>query len=197
MQIVLATTNPGKIREFQELSLGAPWLKLLPAPNGFDVEETGSTFLENAIIKATAAASLTGHMAIADDSGLAISALEGRPGIHSARYCEGSDADRVQKVLKEMVNVPKDERQAAFICAMALVNEQGKVLHQVLEAWTGTITFSEAGSNGFGYDPIFIPDTYDVTSAQLSSEEKNEISHRAQAWSKMLEYLKSIYAVRP
>jgi XTP/dITP diphosphohydrolase len=195
LQIVLATNNPGKVREFQELSKSAPWLKLVAAPEGFDVEETGSTFLENATLKATAAAALTGNLAIADDSGLAVEALGGRPGLHSARYCEGSDADRRDKLLKEMVNVPEGQRQAAFVCAMALVDGHGKELHQVLESWTGTISFSEAGSNGFGYDPIFIVEEDGMTSAELSCERKNEISHRAQAWSKMLEYLKQMCEV--
>jgi XTP/dITP diphosphohydrolase len=190
MQIILASTNLGKIRELKELSGSMPGLELLSAPDGFNPEETGQTFIENAIIKAHSAALLTGKPAIADDSGLTVDALNGKPGIHSARYCEGSDADRRAKLLKEMISVPQVERGAAFVCAMALVDERGNVLHKVLESWTGSIALAEAGRNGFGYDPIFIPERLNLTAAQLPQQQKNKISHRAKAWSKMLEYLR-------
>jgi XTP/dITP diphosphohydrolase len=193
LQVVLATTNRGKVKDFQELSLEAPWLELAPAPEGFDVEETGSTFLENAILKAIAAATLTGKLVIADDSGLTVEALNGGPGIYSARYCEGTDADRRAKLLKEMVAVPKEKRHAAFVCAMALADGQGTVLYQTQELWPGSIALTEAGKNGFGYDSLFVAANTCMTAAQLSHEQKNKISHRAQAWSKVLEYLKCMY----
>lgn len=190
MQIVLASKNPDKFREFKELSSEDSWLELIPAPEDLDVEETGSTFIENAIIKAQAAAVLTGQFAIADDSGLTVDALGGKPGINSARYCEGSDADRRAKLLKEMTNIPEAQRSAAYVCAMALVDVAGNVLHKVQEPWPGAIAFAEAGSNGFGYDPIFVVAGVDVTAAQLSPHAKNQVSHRAKAWRRMLEYLK-------
>src|SRR5438105_900064 len=102
MKVVIATTNPGKLKEFTELSAAEPWLELTMAPTDFGPDETGKTFVENAKIKAIEAAKRTGMMSVADDSGLIVEALDGKPGIHSARYCEGSDADRAQKVLEEL-----------------------------------------------------------------------------------------------
>src|SRR5438045_1562339 len=114
MRVVLATKNPGKLKELQELALDAPGLELILAPADVNPAETGTTVVENATIKAQAASKLTGLPAIADDSGLIVEALNGRPGIHSARYCEGTDADRRAKLLKEMADIPLDKREAAF-----------------------------------------------------------------------------------
>jgi XTP/dITP diphosphohydrolase len=190
MKVVLATTNPGKLREFKELSSGESWLEIVSAPSDFSPEETGKTFVENAKIKASTAAKMTGMMSIADDSGLIVEALNGRPGIHSARYCEGTDADRRKKVLSELNNVADDRRQAAFMCAMIVCDPDGSTAFSVIRYWEGQIVREERGDNGFGYDPIFKPNSKDMTAAQLSAADKNRISHRGQAWTEVLKFLK-------
>ncbi len=189
MDLVLATQNPGKLKELQALARVMPELHLILAPEGFDPEETGSTFIENALIKATEAARQTSIMSVADDSGLCVDALDGRPGIHSARYAPGSDADRRQKLLAEMAEIPEGKRQAAFVCAMALVDGSGAVLFTGQARWGGHLGFAERGSNGFGYDPIFYPDGLTQTSAEIETVLKNEISHRSQAWRQVLNFL--------
>jgi XTP/dITP diphosphohydrolase len=189
MKIVLATSNPGKLKEFQALSLAAPDLELILAPPGFNPEETGSTFVENALLKAREAAKLCQLPAIADDSGLTVEAMDGRPGIHSARYCEGSDADRRQKLLLELKDVPVGKRQAAFVCAVAFVDSNGEELFTCEQHWPGQIATSESGSNGFGFDPVFVPLGDEITSAQLEPAAKNEVSHRGQAWRRFLKHL--------
>jgi XTP/dITP diphosphohydrolase len=189
MKIVLATSNPGKLKEFQALSLEAPDLELILAPPGFNPEETGSTFVENALLKAREAAKLCQLPAIADDSGLTVEAMEGRPGIHSARYCQGSDADRRQKLLLELKDVPIGKRQAAFVCAVAFVDSNGEELFTCEQHWPGQIATSESGSNGFGFDPVFVPLGEEITAAQLEPAAKNEVSHRGQAWRRFLNHL--------
>jgi len=190
MKVVLATKNPGKLKELRELSGGVKNLELLLAPADFDPAETGDTFVENAIIKAKAAAAQTGLHALADDSGLEVKCLGGRPGIHSARYCEGTDADRRNKLLAEIKANECQDRAAAFVCAMAFCAPDGAVLHTSEARWHGQICDLERGSNGFGYDPIFYLQEKERTAAELSSDEKNKLSHRAQAWVKMLDHLK-------
>lgn len=192
MKVVLATKNPGKLKELQQLALEAPWLTLVLAPDNFDPEESGKTFVENATIKAQAASRLTGLPAIADDSGLIVEALNGRPGIHSARYCEGTDADRRAKLLQELANIPADKRDASFMCAMVFCNAQGEKLHTVIRFWSGRIGLKEAGQNGFGFDPLFYLLDSHKTAAELAPEEKNRLSHRGQAWRQMLAYLHSL-----
>ncbi len=190
MKLVLATHNPGKIREFSQMA--APHgIELLPMPEDLDPEETGLTFMENALIKARAAAKVTGLPAVADDSGLEVDALDGRPGIRSARYCEGSDADRRLKIIEEMVSVPDGKRQAAFVCAMALCLPDGSILKTTEDRWHGSIGYHSRGENGFGYDPIFQLDGRVETSAMITNEEKNTLSHRGQAWRKMLDFIRS------
>ncbi len=189
MKIVLATSNPGKLKEFQALSLAATDLELILAPPGFNPEETGSTFVENALLKAREAAKLCQLPAIADDSGLTVEAMDGRPGIHSARYCEGSDADRRQKLLQELQDVPAGKRQAAFVCAVAFVDSNGEELFTCEQHWPGQIASSESGSNGFGFDPVFVPLGDEITAAQLEPAAKNQVSHRGQAWRRFLNYL--------
>lgn len=190
MKLVLATHNPGKIREFSQMSQQQD-IELLPMPDDLDPEETGSTFMENALIKALAAARATNMPAVADDSGLEVDALDGRPGIRSARYVPGSDIDRRRKILEEMSDVPDGKRHAAFVCAMALCMPDGRILTKVEERWHGTIDRQERGENGFGYDPIFKLIGRDQTSAMITNEEKNTLSHRGQAWRKMLEFISS------
>ncbi len=189
MKIVLATSNPGKLAEFKALSEQAPDLDLILAPPDFNPEETGATFIENALIKARAAAALCHLPAIADDSGLAVEAMNGRPGIHSARYAEGTDGDRRKKLLLELKNVPAPQRQAAFVCAIALVDSEGEVLFTCEERWQGTLSTEEHGVNGFGFDPLFVPLGGSQTAAQLEPAVKNSLSHRGQAWKRFLNHL--------
>lgn len=190
MKLVIGTKNPGKLKEFQALaSKQTSWLSLEMAPDEFNPAETGATFFENAKIKAIKAAQLTGMQAVADDSGLVVEALKGRPGIHSARYCEGTDADRRAKVLKEMEKVPEGQRHAAFFCAMVLANPDGSVAFSTIRCWEGMIGFDEKGENGFGYDPIFYLPKRNLSAAQLELDEKNRISHRAQAWQQVVKFL--------
>ncbi|PWU01323.1 MAG: non-canonical purine NTP pyrophosphatase, RdgB/HAM1 family [Candidatus Melainabacteria bacterium] len=196
MKLVLGTKNPGKLRELFQLADNVDDLELELAPENFDPEENGSTFAENALIKAREAAKLTGLMSLGEDSGIEVDALGGKPGIYSARYCQGSDVDRRVKLLQELSGVPVDKRGAAYICAMALVNARGELLHNTSGKWSGQIGFSEKGSNGFGYDPIFYLPDHKQTVAEISSAEKNRFSHRAQAWRAMLEYLKQLKYAR-
>jgi XTP/dITP diphosphohydrolase len=191
MRIVLATRNPGKLAELTEMGGQVPWLELVLAPEDFAPLETGKTFFENASIKARAAAKLTGLPALADDSGLVVEALDGKPGIQSARWCEGSDADRRARLLSDLEGVPEARRLAAFMCVMVLCDQGGNVLNSVIRAWPGRIGLTERGANGFGYDPIFYLIDRDVTAAELSREEKNRLSHRGQAWRTMLSFLDS------
>jgi XTP/dITP diphosphohydrolase len=190
MKVVLATTNPGKLKELKALAANEGWLELELAPEGFNPEETGKTFIENAKIKAAAAARMTGRMSVADDSGLVVEALNGRPGIHSARYCEGTDEDRRNKLLKELEAIEDERRQAAFICAMAVADPDGSIAFHAIRYWEGAITREPQGSNGFGYDPIFRPNNKSTTAAELDSAEKNRISHRGKAWDQVLIFLR-------
>lgn len=190
MKIVLATTNPGKLKEFVELSKSEPWLTLEMAPENFSPAETGKTFFENARIKATAAAAMTGVISVADDSGLVVEALNGRPGVQTARYCEGTDADRRLKLLGEMATVKPGERQAAYFCAMVVSNPDGTVAFNTIRCWEGIIGFEEKGENGFGFDPVFFLPKRNMTAAEIPSEEKNRISHRGQAWQQVIAFLK-------
>jgi XTP/dITP diphosphohydrolase len=190
MKVVLATTNPGKLKELKALAANESWLELVLAPEGFNPEETGKTFIENAKIKARVAAQMSGAMSVADDSGLIVEALNGRPGIHSARYCEGTDEDRRNKLLAELDKTPDDRRQAAFMCAMAVADPDGSIAYTAIRFWEGMIVREAKGANGFGYDPIFRPNTKSITAAELEPEEKNRISHRGQAWNQVLSFLR-------
>lgn len=191
LQIVLATSNQGKIAEFQSL------LKILPIEwipqSEFDikdVEETGKTFIENAILKARHAAKISGLPALADDSGLVIDALEGAPGIYSARYAgkNATAAQCNQKVLNEMQDVDKQDRTAAYHCVLALVEYENDPVPLICHGiWEGSILFKPQGNNGFGYDPIFYVPTHKCSAAELSLTEKNSISHRGQVVDQLLE----------
>ena len=195
MKVILATTNPGKLKEFSELAKDESWLELELAPSGFSPKETGKTFIDNAKIKALEAAKLTGTIAIADDSGIVVEALDGKPGIHSARYCEGTDADRRAKLLQDMKGIPADRRQASFVCAMVVAEPDGSFPFNSIRVWLGQIATEEKGSNGFGYDPIFNPNNRNCTAAELTPEEKNQVSHRAQAFKQIVNYLKQKHAM--
>jgi XTP/dITP diphosphohydrolase len=190
MKVILATTNPGKLRELSEMANGEPWLELSLAPSDFHAAETGQTFVENAKIKARAAARATGIISVADDSGLIVEALNGQPGINSARYCQGTDADRRLKLLEAMKAVPEDRRQAAFMCAMVVCDPDGGVAFSTIRYWEGLIVREPRGENGFGYDPVFCPINKSMTAAELPAAEKNQISHRGQAWRQVLAFLR-------
>jgi XTP/dITP diphosphohydrolase len=189
LRLVLGTKNPGKLKEFFELCGKDFKLELVLAPPGFDPEESGQTFAENALIKARACAEMTGCLSLGEDSGISVAALNGRPGVYSARYCAGDDGDRRRKLLSELSAVPDGERDAHYSCAMALVSGKGELLHQSFAIWKGEIAHRESGENGFGYDPIFYLPSVGMTSAQISRAQKNELSHRAAAWQDMENFL--------
>ena len=160
---------------------------ILP-PEGFDPVEDGETFEENSKIKALEAWKISKSWTLADDSGLCIKALDGRPGIHSARYAE-TPAKRIERVLSEMEGM--DEREAEFVCAMTLINPEGKIEFACRGVCEGSIAHKPAGQNGFGYDPIFLIKNTNTTMAELSEEEKNKISHRSSALHQVINYLKT------
>ena len=191
MKVVIASSNPNKVKEFLDLSRYEPWLELVGVPADFAVDEAGATFFENARIKATAAAGLSKSLSVADDSGLVVEALKGAPGIHSSRYCDGDDAARRKKLLSELSGVPDDKRQAAFMCAMVVTNPDASIAFSVVRAWEGIIAHDERGNNGFGYDSLFYLPRLRCTSAELPPERKNQLSHRGQAWREVLKYLKT------
>jgi XTP/dITP diphosphohydrolase len=193
---VLATRNAHKVQELRAIlgdRLGPHeliGLDSLPGGGGPEPAEDGETFAENALIKARAAAEVTGLPAIADDSGISVDALGGAPGIHSARYAGTRvDADNVAHLLHEMQGVT--DRAAQFRCAAALVD--GGFEHVELGIWPGSVLTHPAGSGGFGYDPVFRPDGLEVASAQLTAEQKNAISHRARAFGALIGVLRERY----
>jgi len=183
-RLLIATNNAGKVVEFRELLDGCGWDLVVPRELGIDlgVKETGQTYLENAKLKATAFAKAGRVTALADDSGIEVDALDGRPGIMSARYGgEGlSDADRVRILLTELAGVPEPERRARFRCVIAVATPDGEV-QSVEGTVEGRIAFEQRGDNGFGYDPVFMPDGYERTAAELTPDEKHAVSHRGVA----------------
>ncbi|MGN0675091.1 MAG: RdgB/HAM1 family non-canonical purine NTP pyrophosphatase [Oscillospiraceae bacterium] len=185
MKIILASNNKNKLREIREILEPAGIEVLSQAESGADieVEETGKTFAENAYLKAKAVYDMTGLPVLADDSGLEIEALNGAPGIYSARYAP--EGQRKAKVLSEMKNVPDEKRTANFTCCICYIDGQGRE-HYFEGKCFGKIGYENRGTNGFGYDPIFM---YGEKSfAELSAEEKNTVSHRALALKKLKEY---------
>ena len=185
IRIVFATGNPHKLQEIKDISKDSGIEFVLP-PAGFNPDENGQTFAQNSYIKAKEAALLSCNIALADDSGLCIDALNGEPGLMSARYDRTPEL-RIAKVLKKMEGV--ENRKAKFVCAMTLVDESGKILTQEIGECNGKITYSPSGINGFGYDPIFEVEGYGVTMADMSEEIKNSISHRSIALNKILSYV--------
>ncbi len=181
MKIIAATKNKNKIKEFGEILKGFEIISQEDAGIDIDVEETGTTFEENSLLKAMAIYKATGIPAIADDSGLEVDALGGEPGIYSARYGgEGlDDKDRVNLLLKNMQNIPDEKRTARFVCAITYVDENGYITAK--GTCEGRITYAPAGENGFGYDPVFFVQEFGKTTAEISAEEKNSISHRGKA----------------
>jgi XTP/dITP diphosphohydrolase len=183
-KLLLATRNQGKIVEFRRIldALAPGEIELVGLdqfPNLHDVDETGSTFEENALLKAREMSEATGLPAIADDSGLCVDALNGDPGIFSARWAgeHGNDQANLEKVLDQLKEVPDEKRTAYFICVAALYLPDGRT-HCEEGRFYGTILHSPVGENGFGYDPIFKPKGLEISSAQMSAEEKDAVSHR-------------------
>jgi XTP/dITP diphosphohydrolase len=191
-RIVFATKNAHKVSEVREL-LGGSGIEIVEIEGKFEPEETGETFEENACIKAFEAAKMMNMPALADDSGLMVDALGGRPGVYSSRY-ETTDEKRINKLLHELENVAQPDRTARFVCAMAVVAPDGEKLFSTTGVCEGEIAFSPSGSEGFGYDPVFYFREKDATMAELPMEEKNAISHRGRALRKTVEWLKSARA---
>ncbi len=190
-RLVIATKNQGKVREIRDLlaDRGTEIVSLAELDNDLEIVEDGDTFEQNAIKKARVTAERFACPALADDSGLEVDALNGRPGVYSARYGGAglTDAMRSTRLLGELREVPPEQRTARFRCAMAFVEPQGQahVFHGTLE---GIIADRPAGSSGFGYDPIFVPRGFEQTLAQLGDSLKNEMSHRARALQSFLEW---------
>ena len=188
MRLIVASNNSNKLREFHKI-LGERFdiVSMHEAGIDADIEENGTTFEENALIKAKSAAEFTGLPALADDSGLCVDALDGAPGIYSARYCEGTDEDRNAFLLKNMQD--KENRACRFVCAIACVLADGETL-TVRGECEGTLLRENHGAGGFGYDPLFYVEKYGCTFGELPAEVKNTISHRANALNKLKAILK-------
>lgn len=186
MKIVFATGNPHKLKEIQEIA-GNTDIEFILPPEGFNPIENGETFEENSYIKAKEANRVSKMMALADDSGLCVEALDGAPGLFSARYADTPQA-RIDKLLKELE--PHNNRKAKFVCAMTLLDENGKIIIQTKGECHGEIAKTQSGTNGFGYDPVFLVENTSKTMAEISEEEKNSISHRGRALRNIIEYLK-------
>ncbi|MGK3111599.1 XTP/dITP diphosphatase [Candidatus Pantoea formicae] len=194
-KVVLATGNPGKVRELADL-LAAFGLDIVAQTElGVEsAEETGLTFIENAILKARHAAQITGLPAIADDSGLAVDALGGAPGIYSARYAglDASDQQNLDKLLVALENVPDGQRQAQFHCVLVYVRHAEDPVPLVFHgSWDGEITRAASGEGGFGYDPIFYIPELGKTAGELSKDEKRAVSHRGKALTLLLEAMRN------
>ncbi|MDJ0636370.1 MAG: RdgB/HAM1 family non-canonical purine NTP pyrophosphatase [Xenococcaceae cyanobacterium MO_188.B29] len=185
-KLIVATGNPGKLAEMQEYLVGLPW-QLELKPKELDIEETGKTFKENAALKASSTAKAMGEWAIADDSGLAVDALNGAPGLYSARYGK-TDEERINRLLRELEG--KDNRQAQFVCAIAIARPDGSIALQTEGICPGEIMLSPQGNGGFGYDPIFYVPSQQQTFAEMSPAVKNKISHRGRAFAELLPQLK-------
>lgn len=181
MKIIAATKNKNKLREFGEILKGFEIISQEDAGIDIDVEETGTTFEENSLLKAQAIYEKSGIPAIADDSGLCVDALGGEPGVYSARYGgEGYDDEgRVELLLKNMRDIPDEKRTARFVCAITMVSDDGIITAK--GECEGRINHAPVGENGFGYDPVFYMEEYGKTTAQMTPDEKNAVSHRGKA----------------
>lgn len=188
MKIVVATGNPGKLREMEAYLQGLP-VELVAKPSALEIAETGSTFAENARLKASQTAIALNQWAIADDSGLSVEALGGKPGVYSARY-GNSDRERIARILQELQGVR--DRSAKFVCVIALANPQGEIVIETEGVCEGVIAESPMGEGGFGYDPIFYIPAAGKTFAQMSVEEKGNYSHRGKAFAQFRPLLQSL-----
>lgn len=195
--ILLATNNQGKARELSSLISGERWKFTTPAEQGIElaVEENGITFEQNAVLKARAFAKVSHLITLADDSGLEVDALDGAPGVYSARYAgpQATDDGRNRYLLSELSDVPDDRRQARFRCVIAIAFPDGDTVMCKGEC-SGIIARAPRGDNGFGYDPIFYLPQFNKTMAELTMEQKNEISHRGKAARQAQYYLKTVLA---
>jgi XTP/dITP diphosphohydrolase len=189
-RVVLATGNPGKLRQFSELLAGTGITLLRQSDFGIEPpDETGTTFLENALIKARNAARITGLPAIADDSGIEVDALDGRPGLYSARYAgeNASDLANLEKMLGELEHVPPERRGARYRSVIVYIADADDPVPLIGEGvWEGSIAQASRGNDGFGYDPIFLPRGETRTAAEMPAAERNPRSHRGQAWGMFL-----------
>ena len=188
MQITLGTGNEHKVFEINEIVKEQGYKKIVfkAVEGNFNPIENGSTFEENSLIKAKEGARLSGMLTLADDSGLCIEALNGAPGLYSARYA-GTQDEKIARILKELDG--QENRKAKFVCCMTLVDKDGNTIHTTKGECHGQIIKERKGSNGFGYDPIFMPDGYDITLAEMSEDGKNKISHRGKALTQMLKFI--------
>ena len=196
MKILIATTNPGKISEFRDMLGGEKfqWDDLSQHKDLTPVEETGQNFLANACLKATAYAKKFNTHTLADDSGLEVDALNGSPGVHSARWAEMNnagkgDADNNDLLIHQLDNVPDEKRTGRFVCVLALAAPDGKILLTARDTVEGRILREERGENGFGYDPLFLIDELGKTTAELEPNEKHQISHRGKALRQLRELM--------
>jgi XTP/dITP diphosphohydrolase len=187
-KLVVATSNPGKLQEMQVYLDGSAW-QLLLKPAELEIEETGTTFLENAALKAGQVAKAMGEWAIADDSGLAVNALGGAPGLYSARYGT-SDADRIKRLLRELGTCA--DRSAQFICAIVMARPDGTIARQAEGVCPGEILIEPRGMGGFGYDPIFYVAESGLTFAEMPAALKHVISHRGRAFAALLPQLEQL-----
>lgn len=185
MKIVFATSNPHKLHELNEICAGSG-IEFVSPNEGFAPVENGSTFQENSLIKAKEAFRVSKTYCLADDSGLCVDALNGAPGLYSARYA-GTQDEKIEKLLGELKGI--EDRKAKFVCCVTLLDNKGEMIFQTIGECQGSIVKERKGINGFGYDPIFKPDNYDCTIAELSEEEKNKISHRGNALKNFLEFM--------
>jgi XTP/dITP diphosphohydrolase len=186
--LVVATGNPGKLREMQAYLAGSGW-ELTLKPEELEIEETGDTFEANACLKASEVAKATGNWAIADDSGLEVTALNNAPGVYSARYGK-TDSERIARVVTELGN--EVNRQAQFICVVAIARPDGAIALQSQGVCRGEILHTPRGQSGFGYDPIFYVPDQQLTFAEMTPELKKSISHRGQAFTALLPQLEKI-----
>ena len=186
--LVVATSNPGKLKEMQVYLQDLGW-ELQLKPEALEIEETGETFIANACLKASEIAKATGEWSIADDSGLMVDALDGQPGIYSARYGK-TDADRISRLLKELES--EQNRQAQFVCAIAIARPDGTIALQVEGICRGEILHTPRGTAGFGYDPIFYVPAQQQTFAEMTAEIKRSHSHRGRAFQALIPQIGNI-----
>lgn len=196
MKLLIATKNSGKRREFAQL-LAASSIRLhdlTEFPHVSEIAETGATFAENSSLKAAGYALQTSMHTLADDSGLEVDALNGAPGVYSARYAgaQATDAERVALLLSQLASLTDDERRARFTCAISISDARGRILHTSIGHCEGRIALHPVGANGFGYDPIFIPEGYAQTFGELPEAIKQSISHRARALADAREFLRAL-----
>lgn len=186
-KLVVATGNPGKLREMQAYLADLGW-ELTLKPEELEIEETGETFAANACLKASQVAIATGEWAIADDSGLAVDALNGAPGVYSARY-GNTDKDRIERLLRELGST--ENRRARFVCAVAIARPDGSIALQSEGICSGEIIHAPRGNGGFGYDPVFYVPEKNLTFAEMTPDEKRSISHRGKAFAALIPQLQN------